>query len=528
MDLKRRFASVAIAGSLAFTGAFAAMPAFARGGEPTAEASEATPQVTDQAATQADAAIEVQLYALSSCPICGKSHSVIPVEGGDLSITDHRSFTAEELFGEDSGLQVDVTNMEQTGDCVEPYLTDGSFATLYGVKGGETTVTLHAAGSDEAVQVHVTVNDISGDDAMLDQVKHYQPFADVEFLSPTDGQIVDMKYLPPDFPVIQVNYQLTGEDGTDDLLDIGDVTYFSSDSSVAEPYPEGYGFKVNGTGTVILTVNIHDRLGSSSFANSFTVSIIDSAAESTGLTFMDVDGRIKGTVDITGSGEAIGGLVDVGASLKVDEVAEASGSLTDSVAAIEQQGNTIMGVYDISFVDSDGREIPIGSEDGFTMTVRLPFFDQANAGTLNDAQVYYVSGDGTYAPIDTWIENGCVCFTTTHLSTYVVSQSDKQAEKPEDDQKPEDEQKPGDEQAPAGEQNPGNEQTPAGEQEPGDEQKPAGEMRPATEQPEAVADGVEVEGETLPQTGDATLLMSGLAFAGSIVAFAGATVTRRR
>lgn len=76
MDLKQRFASVAIVGALAFTGAFAAMPVFAQDGEPAAEASEATPQVTDQVATQADTAIEVQLYALSSCSICGKSHSV--------------------------------------------------------------------------------------------------------------------------------------------------------------------------------------------------------------------------------------------------------------------------------------------------------------------------------------------------------------------------------------------------------------------------------------------------------------------
>lgn len=51
MDLKQRFASVAIVGALAFTGAFAAMPVFAQDGEPAAEASEATPQVTDQVAT---------------------------------------------------------------------------------------------------------------------------------------------------------------------------------------------------------------------------------------------------------------------------------------------------------------------------------------------------------------------------------------------------------------------------------------------------------------------------------------------
>ena len=401
MDLKRRFASVAIAGSLAFTGAFAAMPAFARGGEPTAEASEATPQVTDQAATQADATIEVQLYALSSCPICGKSHSVIPVEDADSSITDHHIFSVEDLFGEGSGLQVDVTNVEQTGDCVEPYLTDGSFATLYGVKGGETTVTLHAAGSDEAVQVHVTVNDISGDDAMLDQVKHYQPVADIEFLSPTDGQIVDMKYLAPDFQVIQSSYLMTGEDGTDDLLNIGDVEYFSSDSSIAEPYPEGYGFKVNSTGTVTLTINIRDLAGNKTLTGSFTVSIIDSRAESTGLTFVDEDGGINGTVDITGSGEAIGHLVGAGASLKVNEVTETSGSLTDSVAAIEQQGNKIMGVFDILFVDGEGQKISIESEDGFTMTVRLPFYEQANAGALNDAQVYYIADDGTYTPMET-------------------------------------------------------------------------------------------------------------------------------
>ena len=112
MDLKQRFASVAIVGALAFTGVFAAMPVFAQDGEPAAEANEVTPQVTDQVATQADTAIEVQLYALSSCPICGKSHSVIPVEGGDSSITDHHIFTAEELFGEGTGLQVDVSNVE--------------------------------------------------------------------------------------------------------------------------------------------------------------------------------------------------------------------------------------------------------------------------------------------------------------------------------------------------------------------------------------------------------------------------------
>lgn len=251
----------------------------------------------------------MQLYALSSCSICGKSHSVIPVEGGDSSITDHHIFTAEDLFGEDSGLQVDVSNVEQTGDCVEPYLTDGSFATLYGVKGGETTVTLHAQGSDEAVQVHVTVKDISSDDTMLDQVKHYQPVADIEFLSPTDGQIVDMKYLAPNFPVIQSNYLMTGEDGTDDLLHIGDVEYFSSDASIAEPYPEGYGFKVNGTGTVTLTINIQDLAGNKTLTGTFTVSIIDSRAESTGLTFVDEDGAVNGTVDVTGSGEAIGNLV---------------------------------------------------------------------------------------------------------------------------------------------------------------------------------------------------------------------------
>ena len=204
----------------------------------------------------------------------------------------------------------------------------------------------------------------------------------------------------------------------------------------------------------------------------------------------------------------------------MDEVTETSGSLTDSVAAIEQQGNKIMGVFDILFVDGEGQKISIESEDGFTMTVRLPFYEQANAGALNDAQVYYIADNGTYTPMETRIENGCVCFKTTHLSTYVVAQSDEQAEEPEDDQKPEDEQKPSDG------QKPGDEQKPSDEQKPGDK-KPASEQKPGNKKPEAEVDSAKEKGETLVQAGDATLLMSGLAVASSVAAFAGAAITRR-
>ena len=63
--------------------------------------------------------------------------------------------------------------------------------------------------------------------------------------------------------------------------------------------------------------------------------------------------------------------------------------------------------------------VAISDFNGGEVTIALPFtLPEGTEGS--DFQVYYVADDGTMTAHDTAYKNGCLVFSTTHFSDYVV------------------------------------------------------------------------------------------------------------
>ena len=267
-----------------------------------------------------------------------------------------------------------------------------------------------------------------------------------------------------------------------------DVTYASSDESVLR-FTDAYGsFELVGTGTATITLSCVDPLSGNTVKESATINVLDPASPEDQIVNVSGTSSNEGaSMTIWGAAQHINAFLEKtqGMNLKLDVQAKGAEQLDapqQNAVTILNQTRNVLGTYDINLMNVfDMSTVPVVSDDGLVFTVRIPLTEAMAAENPDNLVVYYLSPDGTMQVVDTFVENGCICFATSHLSTYAVTSVKSQGQKPQNEPKQEE-----------------------------------------TKTEQKKDEGI------LANTGDAALLMIGLAAAGSAVAFAGADACRRK
>lgn len=440
--------------------------------------------------------LEDTVQYLHSCPQCnGLPHGLVDANTPDGGYYSRNvAFLASDLFGDPSVGIADFA-IEGDGACVgvekvrlpdnDGVEQDAISATAIDAPG---TVTITVTGTNGVeVTCKVTSEDLSNDDAAVAAAQHFQPVASIEIYTPYDGQ--NMMIGEDGGHGHSVGFTIFDANRNDYVAATWeDVTFASSNENVLRFTDDLGSFELVGVGTATITITCVDPLNGNTVKGSATINVLDPASpEDQIVNVSGTTANESASMTIWGAAQHITAFLEKtqGMNLKLDvqaKGAEQLGAPQQNAVTILNQTRNVLGTYDINLMNVfDMSTVPVVSDDGLILTVRIPLTEAMAAENPDNLVVYYLSPDGTMQVVDTFVENGCICFTTSHLSTYAVTSVKSQGQKPQEEQ-----------------------QT--------DQSK--------TEQKKD-------EG-TLANTGDAALVMTGLAVAGSAVAFAGAAAARRR
>ncbi len=440
--------------------------------------------------------LESTVAYLHSCPQCnGLPHGLVGAptpDGGFYAV--NAAFRASDLFG-DPNVGIAEFTVEGDGACVgvekvrlsdnDGVEQDAISATAIDAPGA---VTITVTGTDGAkVTCKVTSKDLSNDATAVAAAQHFQPVASIEIYSPYDGQ--NMTLGEDGGHGHSVGFTIFDANRNDYVAATWeDVTFASSNENVLRFTDDLGSFELVGVGTATITLTCVDPLSGKTVEGSATINVLDPASpEGQTVNVSGTTSNEGASMTIWGAAQHITAFLEKtqNMNLKLDvqaKGAEQLGAPQQNAVTILNQTRNVLGTYDINLMNVfDMSTVPVASDDGLLLTVRIPLTEAMAAENPENLVVYYLSPDGTMQVVDTFVENGCICFATSHLSTYAVTSVKSQGQKPQDESK----------------------------------------------QEETKTEQKKDEG-TLANTGDAALVMTGLAAAGSAVAFAGAAAACRR
>ena len=192
------------------------------------------------------------------------------------------------------------------------------------------------------------------------------------------------------------------------------VIWSSSDSDVAAVSPAGTVTPVAaGTATITATA------GGKTVQCVVTVKAKEVAATSSASDF-------SASVEVVSSAaaEVVEGLLGVAEGSVIELVVEEPENLTEGAAAtIEELASSddvvVAAVIDAYFT-VDGDEVYFNTEHSAVITVKLQMTEEMTALGPDTLVVVYVADDGSTEKMPTWVAGDCLCFETTHFSTYAV------------------------------------------------------------------------------------------------------------
>ena len=131
----------------------------------------------------------------------------------------------------------------------------------------------------------------------------------------------------------------------------------------------------------------------------------------------NANGKVEASV-VDENGVA-SGKIDGGTRLVVEEPSHLTEAAKTQIEGMETDAIKVLETLDIHFEKSDGSVVEIANGDGASMVVRIKMTEPMKK--LTNLKVLHVSDEGVVEAMDTWVEGDCLCFRTTHFSTYVVT-----------------------------------------------------------------------------------------------------------
>ena len=491
MGWRQRVAAFALAGAVALASGFGATPAFA--------------------ATELDGSVSY----IHSCPQCnGLPHGLegAAAPGGGY-YTVNVAFLAEDLFG-DTNARIASFETEGNGACFRIEKTrlpgtddveqDAISVTATDAP-GEAVITVTSDGGATAT-CRVTAVDHSSDADALAAATHFKPVDHIDVYFPSDNYVFDIT--TGGDQGYSVGYDLMSKDNDGYVAATWEnVDYTSSDESVLRFTDDAGSFEIVGTGEATITVTCNDPLNGNVITGTSTIKVVEGSSPEMP-SIIDVPGMSdSSSVIVSGEGEKFDQLKNLMESevlqLEVQKSSDISEPQQHAIAVLGETRD-VLDTFDINLVDASTSDIvSVSSGDGLWLTVRIPLTEAMAAENPENLVVYYLSPDGSMHEMETFVENGYLCFVTDHLSTYAVTTKKSVDEKPQEEEETE---RPNEEEGPKDEVT-----------------EDTGVDSTKEEKREAKSGG-----DALAKTGDPALAVIAVAATGSIAAFAGAAAHRRR
>lgn len=90
-----------------------------------------------------------------------------------------------------------------------------------------------------------------------------------------------------------------------------------------------------------------------------------------------------------------------------------------AIDSLASNGGQVVEALDVHFSNNDGARIDVSNP--LSVTVRINLGDEMAKFIASSLKVHYVGDDGDVESKNTWVENGQLCFSTEHFSTYVIT-----------------------------------------------------------------------------------------------------------
>lgn len=98
-----------------------------------------------------------------------------------------------------------------------------------------------------------------------------------------------------------------------------------------------------------------------------------------------------------------------------------SAGVDGAVDAMSNEDKTVLGVFDIHFVEEDGTEHAWGADKALEMDVRILMDAEMKAlAKTGSLSIWHVDGKGDRVKMDSWIEGDYLVFRTMHFSYYLL------------------------------------------------------------------------------------------------------------
>lgn len=221
------------------------------------------------------------------------------------------------------------------------------------------------------------------------------------------AQKVTLDHTSLGFTVGDVSSKLSATFSPKDA-DNASVAWSSSDESVATVDAEG-----NVTPIKAGTAQITATCGGVSATCTVTVSAKQIVAVTTD--------KIEATVSAeNGAAASLGDNV----SLVVEEPKSLTEQAKSAIEGLKSDKTQVLETLDVHLLkDGEVEQLP----DGSSVVVRIKMTDAMK--TLTNLKVLHIADDGSIEALETWTDGGCLCFRTSHFSTFVVT-GEKSSQQP--------------------------------------------------------------------------------------------------